>query len=107
MLGFRPVASQPLAAHRPLSTIARVKQTITAWMTSSGILVQNTVTSQFVIGGVLVSLTGGPPSTATPGQIKAYLAGVFTKKPVKVWNGTAWVVKPVKIWNGSAWVATN
>ncbi len=44
--------------------------------------------------------------SALTGQIKAYLAGVFTAKPVKVWNGSAWVIKTLKRWNGSAWVAT-
>lgn len=44
--------------------------------------------------------------SATIGRIKAYLAGVFTAKPIKVWTGAAWVTKPLKRWNGSAWVQT-
>jgi len=43
--------------------------------------------------------------TAVTGQPKVYLAGVWTKKPVKVWNGSAWVVKPMKRYTGAAWVA--
>lgn len=43
--------------------------------------------------------------TAVTGQPKVYLAGVWTKKPVKVWTGAAWATKPMKRWNGSAWVA--
>jgi hypothetical protein len=40
------------------------------------------------------------------GQIKTYLAGVFTAKPIKVWSGASWVVKPIKRWNGAVWVQT-
>lgn len=40
------------------------------------------------------------------GQIKAYLAGVFTAKPVKVWNGSAWAIKPLKFWDGATWQLT-
>jgi hypothetical protein len=45
-------------------------------------------------------------SGAATGQIKAYVGGVMTPKPVKVWNGSSWVTKPVKVWNGSSWVTT-
>ena len=40
---------------------------------------------------------------SVPGRPKAYLAGAFTKKPLKVYSGAAWVEKPVKVWTGSAW----
>ena len=40
------------------------------------------------------------------GQIKAYIASVFTAKPIKAWNGTSWVVKPLKHYNGTSWVTT-
>lgn len=44
-------------------------------------------------------------SSAITGQPQVYLAGVWTKKPVKVWNGSAWVAKPMKRYTGSTWVA--
>jgi hypothetical protein len=31
-------------------------------------------------------------------------SGSWTKRPVKVWNGSSWVRRPVKVWNGSSWV---
>jgi hypothetical protein len=46
------------------------------------------------------------PPPGDTGQIKVYLAGVFTSKPVKVWNGANWAVKPLKFWNGTSWITT-
>ncbi len=43
---------------------------------------------------------------AAGGRVKIS-SGVWTAKPVKVWNGTAWVTKPAKVWNGTAWIETN
>jgi hypothetical protein len=31
-------------------------------------------------------------------------SGSWTKRPVKVWNGSSWVRRPVKVFNGSSWV---
>lgn len=45
-------------------------------------------------------MTGFDP--ATPGYIKVYetdLPSEWTKKPVKVWDGSIWVIKPMKFPN--------
>lgn len=49
---------------------------------------------------------GSPATPSLTGQIKVYLSGVFTPKPVKVWDGASWVVKPLKFWNGTSWITT-
>jgi hypothetical protein len=41
------------------------------------------------------------------GKVKLQIAGTWTAKPAKVWNGTSWVTKPAKWNDGSSWKATN
>ncbi len=48
-------------------------------------------------GIITVSYTGSGVRVRTS-------SGAWTKRPVRVWNGSSWVRRPVKVWNGSAWV---
>lgn len=60
------------------------------------------------MGGVLTFYDGaGGGGGGSTGEVKAYVSGAFTAKPIKVWNGSAWVTKPMKFWNGSTWTTTS
>lgn len=50
-----------------------------------------------------ISLSGAMGPT---GQIKVWIGGAWTPKPVKYWTGSEWVTKPLKYWDGDSWVVT-
>jgi hypothetical protein len=60
------------------------------------------------MGGGLYYVADSPtdPPVGLEGYLAPYVAGSWTPKPVKWWNGSAWTIKPAKYWNGSAWVVT-
>lgn len=86
------------------ASVGQASKIVAAIGTQTGTL---TIAASRAWGAIIATfMDGAGGGGGSTGQIKAYVSGAFTAKPMKVWNGSSWVTKPVKKWNGSSWVAT-